>query len=89
MALGASRNDVLALVMRQALGIVLPGLTLGLAASTALTRLIASELFEVSPTDPLVLGGLSLALAAAAVVAAYLPARRATRVHPVSALRYE
>jgi ABC-type antimicrobial peptide transport system permease subunit len=89
MALGANASDVLSLVFRQALGIVLPGLALGLAASMALTRFLESELFEVSPTDPLVLGGLSIALAAAAVLASYIPALRATRLHPVHALRYE
>jgi putative ABC transport system permease protein len=89
MALGAHAGDVLALVLRQSLRLVVPGLALGLAGSFALTRFLESELFEVSPADPLVLGGISLALAAAAVVASYLPARRATRVHPVQALRYE
>ncbi len=89
MALGASAGDVLRLVLGQALRLVVPGIALGLAASFALTRFLASELFEVSPTDPLVLAGLSLVLAVAAVAASWWPARRATRVQPVTALRYE
>jgi putative ABC transport system permease protein len=89
MALGAQARDVLRLVLGQGLVLVLVGLGLGLAGALALTRVMSSILYGVSATDPLVLGGVALVLAVAALLACYLPARRATKVDPMVALRYE
>jgi predicted permease len=89
MALGASRNDVLGLVLRQGLVYVALGLALGLAGAFAATRLLASFLFEVKPADPATYAGVAALLAAVALAATYVPARRATRVDPLTALRQE
>ena len=89
MALGAARRDVLAMVMRQGLGLVVTGLALGFGASLLLARLLVSLLFEVRPTDLATSAGVALLLAAVALLACYLPARRASRVDPLIALRYE
>lgn len=89
MALGAERSDILKLVVRQGMILTLMGIALGLAAAFALTRLISSLLFGVSATDPLTFVGLSLGLAAVALLASYIPARRAARIDPLLALRYE
>ncbi len=89
MALGAQRRDVVRLVLRQGLAIVGTGVVAGLAVSLVLTRLLTTLLFGVNPADPLVFLGTALILCAAAMAAGYLPARRATKVDPLVALRYE
>jgi len=89
MALGARQTDVLKLVVGQGLSLALIGIVIGLAASLALTRVMAGLLFSVSPTDPLTLTVVSILLAGIALGASIVPARRATRVDPVTALRCE
>src|SRR5262245_26379080 len=89
MALGAHRGDVLRMVLRQGMKLVLIGAGLGLAASFAVTRVIASQLFDVTPTDPVTFIGAPLLLMLAALAACYAPARRATLVDPLIALKCE
>jgi putative ABC transport system permease protein len=89
MALGAQRGDVLRMVVGQGLKLVLVGVAIGLAAAFALTRVMSSLLFGVSATDPATLAAISLLLISVAALASYIPARRATRVDPLIALRYE
>jgi predicted permease len=89
MALGAQPRDVLRLVARRGLALTLAGIGIGLAAAVALTRLMSSLLFGVTPTDAVTFAAVAALLAAVALLASYLPARRATRVDPLVALRYE
>jgi len=89
MALGAQVRQILAMVLKQGMLLVLSGVALGLIASWLLTRLIARLLFQVSATDPIAFIGISMLLVVVALLACYLPARRATRVDPLQALRHE
>ena len=88
-ALGAKQSDVLGLVVRQGVTLAAIGVVVGLIGAFGITRVIASLLYNVTPTDPLSFGGVALFLALIAVVASYLPARRATNVDPIIALRNE
>ena len=89
MALGAQRRDVLWHVLRETLLLVAIGLCIGLPAALASTRLIRNQLFGLKPTDPFASSAATLVLVVVAVFAGYLPARRASRVDPMVALRYE
>jgi putative ABC transport system permease protein len=89
MALGAQQSDVLRLVVMQGLKLTLTGLALGLAATFVVSRFLASLLFGVSPTDLPTFVTVSIVLATVALLACYIPARRATKVDPMIALRYE
>jgi putative ABC transport system permease protein len=89
MALGAQPQNILRLIVGQGGRMALLGIALGLMASFALTRLMVSMLFQVKPNDPLIFAAVSLLLLAVTLVACYIPARRAMRVDPMVALRYE
>jgi len=89
MALGARQSNVLRLILRQSARPVAIGLLVGLVGSVAVSRLLSSLLFGISSLDPVAFGGVSLFLMAVALLACYLPARRATNVDPMVALRYE
>jgi ABC-type antimicrobial peptide transport system permease subunit len=89
MALGARSEDVLRMVLGESAVLAGIGIVIGLAGALALTRLLAGLLFAVQPTDPLTFAAVSLLLAAVSVCAGFLPARRATRIDPLMALRWE
>ena len=89
MALGAARGNVFGMVLAQGARLAGLGIVIGLAAAYAVTRLMASFLYGVQPTDPITFVAVSGLLVGVALLACYLPARRATRVDPIIALRYE
>jgi putative ABC transport system permease protein len=89
MALGASRGDVLRLMLGQALLLTIGGMMIGLVAAVSVSRFLRSMLFEITPADPVTYVAVVALLAAAAIAAAWLPARRAAKVDPIVALRYE
>jgi putative ABC transport system permease protein len=89
MALGAQRRDVLHLILGQGAKLGLVGLGIGVVLAFLFTRLIASLLYSVSATDPLTFGAVAIVLLSVAVAACYIPARRAMRVDPIVALRYQ
>ena len=89
MALGAQAGDVLRLVMRHGVWLAAAGVLVGVAGALALTRFLASLLYGVSATDPVVFVAVALVLALIALLACYVPARRASRIAPTTALRHE
>jgi putative ABC transport system permease protein len=89
MALGAQQSDVMKLIIKQGVILVLIGATIGVGAALALTRVMGSLLFGVSATDPLTFALISLLLGGVALLACYIPAKRAIRVDPMIALRWE
>jgi ABC-type antimicrobial peptide transport system permease subunit len=89
MALGAQQRDILEMVMRQGISAVLVGVAIGVVAALALTRLMASLLFGVKPTDATTFAGVAVLLTCVAAAASYIPARRAMRTDPLEALRHE
>jgi putative ABC transport system permease protein len=88
-ALGANKSDILRLVVGQAMALAMTGVAIGIAGAFALTRLMSSLLFQVSATDAITFLTVALLIAVVALVASFIPARRAAKVDPVIALRYE
>ena len=89
LALGAQRGEILGMVLRQGLGLALGGAALGLIGALVVSRLMAGMLYGVRPTDLVTFVGVTLVLTVVAMAACYIPARRAMRVDPLVALRYE
>jgi putative ABC transport system permease protein len=89
MALGARRGDILRVVLNEAVLIVIAGVAAGLLGSLLLTRFLQTLLFDIKPTDPLTFGALTILLAGVALLASFIPARRAIRIDPLLALRHE
>ena len=89
LVLGAQHSRILSLVLRQGMGLAVLGITLGMAGALALTRYPESYLFEVAPTDSITFASVALLLAATAFLACLISARRAMKVDPMVALRYE
>ena len=89
MALGARRGDILRVVLNDAALIVIAGVGAGLLGSLLLTRFLQTLLFDIKPTDPLTFGALTILLAGVALLASFIPARRASRIDPLVALRHE
>jgi ABC-type antimicrobial peptide transport system permease subunit len=89
LALGAERSDILTMIVRRGLTLALVGAGIGLALAFSLTRVVKTLLFGISATDPLTFSAISILLVAVALLASYFPARRATKVDPMSALRNE
>jgi ABC-type antimicrobial peptide transport system permease subunit len=86
-ALGAQHADIFRLVLSHGMGLTLAGIAIGTAGALALTRVIKGLLYQISATDPATFAGIGLLFILAAFIASYVPARRATRIDPVSALR--
>jgi putative ABC transport system permease protein len=89
MALGARRSDILRIVLSEAGLIVVAGVGAGLMGSLVLTRFLQILLFDIKPTDPLTFGTLTILLAGVALLASFIPARKASRIDPLVALRHE
>jgi putative ABC transport system permease protein len=89
LALGAREADILRMILSYAVGLVVAGVAIGVSGSAALSTLIAGVLYGVTPTDPVAYVAVTLLLVTVAVIAAYLPARRAMRLDPMMALRHE
>jgi putative ABC transport system permease protein len=89
LALGAQRSDILRMVVRQGLGLAIAGAAVGLVCALIVSHLMAGLLYGVRPSDPLTFGGVALLLIGVALLACYIPARRAIRVDPLVALRHD
>jgi putative ABC transport system permease protein len=89
MSLGASRRDVLLLIVRQGMRLALIGSVTGIVGALLLSRLMSKLLYGVQPTDPVTFVAVAIGLAVVAILACYIPARRAMRINPMTALRYE